>query len=840
MNRSHAVLLCAALTGVSVQATKAELAIVKDGKALAHIVTAPDSAEGVKIAVEELRRYVQKMSGALLPVAHDPAMSGPRILVGVSDAALRQTLRMSELRYDGFIIDCDRKRLTLAGNVPEGTLNAVYAFLEDVCGVRWYLPTELGENVPTRRTIRVPLMRRRIEPRFVNRRNHGIDMSIRGDGAVWRRRVRITSHSLDVPFNRYSHNLYRVFPATQYGETHPEYYPLIAGRRRVPGKNHAQNWQPCTTSPEAVRLTVRAAHKWFRAHPRSNFFSVGMNDSGAFGKCTYCRTLDIPGETFRKRQMVSDRYFTFVKAVADAVAGAHPDKFVTCIAYSVVESPPKRIKLPSNVGVVITQDVAQWHDAAYKQADMEFARSWARAARAFGTYDYTGLTWLMPRVYPHLMAESLRFYDEVGAVAVTNEAFPTWWYAAPQLYLRARLMWDPRLDADAVLDEFYTGFFGPAGPAMKRFYNVLERCMVKPRSGRWFEGLGSVIQQLDLWERADADDCLSALREAKAAVGGHPRYEPRVAFVERGLAWAHTMLNEYWQAQRVERLATASGGAASQLLPEVRRLLGLTRERQAMWQRIRNDRLLSGIYRFVFDRRPTRLAVWRSYLQSAVSTGIARLTMQPGGLDSTQIRRLLGEIPTGTLADELRARLWVYEHPDAKNLCRNPGFEEAKAAGPAPKGIDWVATNTPPGWAKWALRPETLKRMTWEARGGRGGSRCVKIAGAQNACFIQSFRARPGERYYASAWPRAAGAPAAKIKLLVQWKDRDGKWDWSKTRREAALPNDATDWREVSVLFTVPPDVGYAVVLLAAIDQQQDDAAWFDDMRVVRLPSSGH
>ena len=58
------------------------------------------------------------------------------------------------------------------------------------------------------------------------------------------------------------------------------------------------------------------------------------------------------------------------------------------------------------------------------------------AAGAFGTYDYTGLTWMLPRVYPHAMAESLRFYADVGAVAVTNEAYPTWWYAAPQLYLR--------------------------------------------------------------------------------------------------------------------------------------------------------------------------------------------------------------------------------------------------------------------------------------------------------------------------------------------------------------------------------------------------------------------
>ena len=63
---------------------------------------------------------------------------------------------------------------------------------------------------------------------------------------------------------------------------------------------------------------------------------------------------------------------------------------------------------------MITQDVAQWHDQSYKQRDMELASAWAQKAGAFGTYDYTGLGWLLPRVYPQAMAESLRFYDRVG------------------------------------------------------------------------------------------------------------------------------------------------------------------------------------------------------------------------------------------------------------------------------------------------------------------------------------------------------------------------------------------------------------------------------------------
>src|SRR5262249_50339170 len=37
-------------------------------------------------------------------------------------------------------------------------------------------------------------------------------------------------------------------------------------------------------------------------------------------------------------------------------------------------------------------------------------------------------------------------------------------------YLAANVMWDTKADTDALLRDFYTGAFGPAAEAMKRFY----------------------------------------------------------------------------------------------------------------------------------------------------------------------------------------------------------------------------------------------------------------------------------------------------------------------------------------------------------------------------------
>ncbi len=832
--RARLLLLLPLLASPAVRA--GQLALVRAGKPAARIVLPADADAKETLAADELQLYVKKISGAELPIGRDAHSPGAKVFIGLRDASIRRKLRIDTLKWDGFVMARQGDALVLAGNWPVGTLNAVYAFLEDEYGVRWYMPTEFGENVPKAATLSVGDLDKRVEPRFACRRNHGIDMSIRGDGKAWARRVRITSHDLDVPFNRYSHNLYAVLPVDRYAAAHPEYYPMLKGERYIAeGRAKSSHWQPCTINPEVVGITVSAGRAWLTARPHTNFFSVGMNDSGRFCECAQCRALDVPGETFRNRPMVSDRYFTFVKKVADAIGKTHPGRYVSCIAYSRVESLPTYTTLPHNVYVVITQDVAQWFDPAYRKTDEDFAAAWAKAAGAFGTYDYTGLTWLLPRVYPHLMAESLKFYGRVGAVAATNEAYPTWWYAGPQLYLRAKLMWDPALDPDAVLDAYYRGFFGPAAQPMKRLYGVMERCMTKPRAGRWFEGLGSVIQQLDLWTPADLAECRQALAQAAKLARGQSRYRARVEFVARGLGFVGQVMEEYWQAQHVERLAGQAATSNETMLAETLKLLGMTKAREETWRRIRDDRLLCGIYKAIDERFHRRWASWETYLRKCASVGMAGVVSVRGELEPARVRRLLALVREGELADELRGLLWAAEHPDAPNLFRNAGFEQVAAQGPAPKGLDWVAADCPPGWSKWALKPATRPRLTWEKSGGRGGGKCVRLRGAKNACFIQTLRAKPGERYYCSAFVRTAGGADAYAQLRVQWKDADGKWQWGASPRIAQVAGGLSGWRQLSLVFTVPKGVAQAVVLLAAFEQQPGDSAWFDDARVVRL-----
>lgn len=825
-----ALAICAALPGV------AEVTLVRAGAPVAQMVLSTEADATVALAAEELNLHLRLMSGTELPIVPEATIGAPVVHLGAPvvhlggpDDTWARAVDLASLAFDGFVVEATDERLILAGNVPDGTLNAVYWLLEQL-GVRWYIPTDLGMNVPKLATVTVPRMRRRVEPAFVCRKNHGIERSIRGHGDTWQRRVRITDMDPEVPFNRYSHNLSNIVRIDRHAQEHPEYFPLINGRRLMPERSYS--WQPCTTNPEVVALAVQAAQDWWARHPEANYFSVGMNDGAGWCQCPHCTALDIPGYTFRGRPVKSERYFTFVRQVALAVQRTHPDKWITCIAYSAVEPAPRGVELPGNVMVVITQDVGAWHDPAYRAEDEALARAWTEAAGAFGVYNYTSQMWLLPRCYPQLMAEALRFYHELGAVAMTNESWPTWWYAGPMMYARAKLMWDPQQDVDALLDDYYSGFFGLAAAPMKRLYDRFEQCMMTERPGRWFYGINSVPEQIALWTPERLEASLADLEEAKRLATREP-FEGRVDFVARGFALTEAILREYWQAENVRALALAADTGTEALVDALEELVRLNAQREEVMASVLQDELLSGIYHRLLNERAGRLNSWHRDLDSAFGAGFGALLARTDELSPERLQAV-ADPGSPEVRRQVRAISWVLEHPDAPNLCPNPGFEAS--GGAAPEGIGWVSTNAPPGWSKWTIDDRT-DRLTWEQEGGRSGPRCARITGAKLSTFITRVPVTPRELYYVSVWVKSTGSSAQSPLLAIKWQDADGRWTRPDVAPLLSGEGGRGQWQLLSTVVEVPEGAAWLVFLPRAAEQQEGDVVLLDDARIIRLPA---
>jgi len=89
--------------------------------------------------------------------------------------------------------------------------------------------------------------------------------------------------------------LLRLLPVKEYGKTHPEYFPLINGKRYIPSDPKGQGWQPCVSNPDVARIMADALIAHFRTNPDSFAMNLVVNDGRGDCTCTNCCAMDPPG-----------------------------------------------------------------------------------------------------------------------------------------------------------------------------------------------------------------------------------------------------------------------------------------------------------------------------------------------------------------------------------------------------------------------------------------------------------------------------------------------------------------------------------------------------------------
>jgi hypothetical protein len=127
-------------------------------RAAIHAANEPDGPAA--FAVAELQRYLQRMRGVHVPIAHDGM---PNTLV----LGAAMTLTEAPRNPQTFVIDPEASRVTLQAGSPRALLSAVYALLEAL-GCRWSLHGPQEEVVP-RLDGAVQLERVEHTPRFAAR-----------------------------------------------------------------------------------------------------------------------------------------------------------------------------------------------------------------------------------------------------------------------------------------------------------------------------------------------------------------------------------------------------------------------------------------------------------------------------------------------------------------------------------------------------------------------------------------------------------------------------------------------------------------------------------------------
>jgi hypothetical protein len=367
-----------------------------------------------------------------------------------------------------------------------GTLYGVYAFLERVCGIRFYMPGEIGTVLNPRAELRVPQFTQERAPAFTYRYPWLCFLEEGPEEALWFRRAGfggtapvVINHNFDV---MYKHR-----------DAHPEFFALVDGVRDCqPGGSKSAvigQCNLCLANEEMIRQFAADICDHFDQHPQQRFFPVGPPD-GMTRICEEPRCQDQIDRDAPENGKYSNYVWTFIAKLANEVAKRHPDRFVGCFAYEKYNRPPSRLdRLPPNVAVMICKQRRLFVLPGEKQRVLADVIAWREKAAVVYYWDYyiydSWLPWRgLPVLYSQTIEEDFRWMQAHGiagefieAEGAADEGVRKMHRPATQhlnLYLTARLAWDPSLSVADLLAEYYRLFYGPAEPEMREFWTFAE------------------------------------------------------------------------------------------------------------------------------------------------------------------------------------------------------------------------------------------------------------------------------------------------------------------------------------------------------------------------------
>jgi hypothetical protein len=570
--------LAAAAPTADEQAQSQRLVLVRDGIAKCTIVVgahAPTPAYSALPAARLLQRYLKQISGAEVSIVSEDGLKAEeardKVLILVGDGKRVRSLGLSRegLPPEGFLLKTTGNHLVILGGdekTRQGTYFGALAFLERYLGVRWLMPFEVGEVVPPARTVALEPLEFRDQPRFAVRHiRNGYD-----NGALFERMkpymgdekrhgelarqagewYALQRLAFGVKLNG-AHSDEGFYQAQ--GKAHPEYVAQQPDGRRFVPERQAVYVKLCVSNPALIRLKVDDALAELKKNPGLDSVGISPNDGGDWGycMCKECKAWDDPrGEKFTFRPTyetpafeyvsLSDRYARFYSEVAERVCKVYPNVLLVGMAYGHYTPAPLHTKVHPNV-VIEYVGGGPWQYDQDRAADRKALLGWGKAGAQLAWRP----NWMRqegyPITYPHKLAADLRAYYRLGMRYGDFDTCVNDWAAGGiNFYVLARLLWDPEQDVDRLIDDYCGKGFGPAAPALRRYFARLEEASTQMAAAadpkvNWY------YEAARFWTPAFFRAAQADLQEADTLAGKSPdaaRIRRHIDIFRQGLEWA--------------------------------------------------------------------------------------------------------------------------------------------------------------------------------------------------------------------------------------------------------------------------------------------------------------
>ena len=445
------------------------------GQRPVRIVSAPEST----VAAAELQRLLA-MNGIA------DRLDGT---IHVGDTPLlreRYGAQLAQLRDDGFLICGNGREVCLYGLGDRGTLYAVYAFLEKL-GYRLYTPDALvvPNHVSGQRAVfSVQCVE---NPAFSFRETLYYYPNHSELYANWHRLH--NRADLHRQWGMFVHTFQHLIPADKYYDRHPEWFSMRDGRRDRDG-------QLCLSNGEVLEELCRRLADTMSRRPEATVWSVSNNDNYNACQCPDCLRLD---------SLYGGPTGTLIHFI-NQVARRFPNKVISTLAYQYTRCAPKdaRVKPDANVNIMFCSiECGREESIATSAKETSFRKDmedWNRLTDNVFLWDYVVQFRNFWNPFPnlHVLQPNLQYFRDHGVRMMFEQATGadnlTSWMDI-RCYMLAKLMWNPDLDMDSVMDDFFRGYYGPAAPMVRRIIDTMTTALVA--SGKTLNIYGFPIDGAD-------------------------------------------------------------------------------------------------------------------------------------------------------------------------------------------------------------------------------------------------------------------------------------------------------------------------------------------------------
>lgn len=782
-------------------------------------------------AARDLHDYLIGITGHEIPVE---AVEGPLeedgIFVGsmMLPEAEKNKAALPSANGEWFASIARPGRLYLFGNDRDkyiGTVWAVSDFLERSGGVRWLWPGKLGEVVPKKERIDVPEGTIIESPRLQMRcwtwvsfgYNNYRTLGERRDLPVWTRdRMRFGSSLPGYKGSMgFGHAFGTLMPRENYGREHPEYYSLVSPENWIGAVKPMEptrtafggaHWQLCTGNKEVRKIIADK----IISLDSPTIHSISPNDGYMFCECELCRASDpVRWRSIFENPDLSNRIFEFAADIATQVGKRNPGAKVGIFSYSFFSNAPTSLKsLPDNLIISMTYIAGEFRDPAKKKAFEDRVEGFSRLGAKFVGREYWGTHYYcnMPWLHTKLLAENLKFIYDRGAVGIYGEGGNDWANNALNYYLLSKMMWNPNLKREDVIDDFCRHGFGEAAESMRKYFDFMEGTLDKWYADRMAAGLpfrdgyaGRMENFVDIYTPEvlkNAGQLLSAASKKAAA----PEDRERVEFFRIGLGYAELFVKTI----RAYRKAAACGLNMVFITPED----GIYCIDDAMLARILNDA----------EKSQSQLGYYLAKYHGLNALDLGRY-LYIGQTVHMSWERIVQD-------QKLALRQGYFNYLVNGAFEYDHGWDYKTLKGNAGAGIELSTSHD----------SFTNNMAQFHGRQGRSLKIVLESGGEFAAASKVRVLASPGTLWKVEGFYRDDSGRAT-VQALVEWDDGSAVGTLNLERRNDEVIKEKNGWQEIRFRpFTVPSRNNAKMRLILKVINSGDGEAvvFLDDFKILK------